>query len=182
MNAGVERKMKALFTNEEVAQIGAFLDRGFSANSQIFIASIFLIAKECQKLAADVLIECEKEWKRNWQYQHPDIRADALAPGAAGVQNRLSLENIYDSLKIPSPSKSKAPEITAKAMIVTTQNSVYRLGEANLQGERTVSRDAKQLDFSRCRIISLGIGEEMEIVCLDGNHPAWYTTSVTSIK
>lgn len=181
MNAGIRGKMEALFTKEEVAQVEKFFDRGFPPNSQIFIASVFLMAKD-RKSVAEVLIECEKEWQRNWQYQHPDIRGDAGAPGAAGVQNRLSLENIYNALDLPHPSNVKESEIPAKAIVVTTRNSIYRFGEANERGERTVSRDLKPLDFSRCRIISLGVDQEMELVCLHCSHPSWYTTNVISIR
>lgn len=182
MDTEIKASLQAHFTGEEVAQIEAFLDRGFSKNGQIVIASIFLFANEHQKSVAEVLNECEKEWKRNWQFQHPEIKGDTDAPAAAGIQNRASLGNIYNALQIPSPLSRKKTEIPIKAVVVSTKNSVYRFGEADQKGERSVSQEGKPLDFSRCRIISLGIGEEMELECLDGPHPGWYTTAIRSIE
>lgn len=181
MNIGVRSKVKALFTKEEAVQIEAFLDRGFSANGEIFIASIFLMAKD-RKSVQEVLAECEKEWVRNWQYQHPDIKGDAGAPGAAGAQNRLSLDNIYNTLQLSRPDNLRTSTVSSGAIIVKTKNSTYRFGEVNQRGERTVSRDEKPLDFSLCKIVYLEIGEGMELACFNSNHPAWYTTDVLSIR
>lgn len=182
MDAGIKEKIKPHFTSEEVGQIEELLNRQFSKNGQIVIASIFLYAKENQKSVAEVLKECEKEWERNWQYQHPYIKGDPDAPAAAGMQNRASLQNIYSSLGITSPFASKKAEIPAKVITVNTENSVYRFGEANQKGERTVSRDGRPLDFTRCRIVSLAVGDNMELSCLDGPHPEWHTTVVCSIS
>ncbi len=179
MNAEIKTKLEAHFTSKEVVQIEAFLDKGFSQNSQIVIASIFLYIGEYQKSVKEALSECEKEWERNWQYQHPDIRGDADAPGGAGIQNKASLENVYSALEIPSPFNTKIP---TKAITVTTKNSTYRLSEADEKGERTISRDEKPLNFTRCRIIFLALGKDMEFDCLDGLPPKWYTTSVRSIR
>jgi hypothetical protein len=182
VNAEIKARIQAHFTEKEVGQIEDFLNRGFSENGQIAVASIFLFVSECQKSVAEVLNECEKEWERNWQYQHPEIKGDADAPGAAGIQSRSSLENIYSSLGITSPLCQMKAEIPAKAITVTTRNSVYRFGEANQSRERTVSRDKKPLDFTRCKIVRLAIGQSMELRCSDGTHPNLYTSDVISIE
>ena len=80
-----------------------------------------------------------------------------------------------------APQKTKT-EIPTKAITVITKNSTYRLGEVNEKGERTISRDEKPLNFTRCRIIFLALGKDMEFDCLDGLPPKWYTTSVRSIR
>ncbi len=89
----------------------------------------------------------------------------------------------YNSGKPARPLGQMAPqrktEIPTKAIIVTTKNSTYRFGEANEKGERTVSRDEKPLNSTRCRIVFLALGKDMELECLDG---PLYTTSVRSIK
>lgn len=82
-----------------------FLEQSFPMPGQIAIASVFLYAQECGKRVDEVLEALNKEWERNWNYQHPDIRGSADAPGGAGPQNRASLENIYSTLGIPSPTK-----------------------------------------------------------------------------
>ena len=82
-----------------------FLEQGFSVPGQIAIASVFLYAREHSKQMDEVLEALSKEWKRNWYFQHPNIRGSADAPGGAGLQNRASLENIYSTLGIPSPTK-----------------------------------------------------------------------------
>ncbi|MBI2625389.1 MAG: hypothetical protein HYW70_03605 [Candidatus Nealsonbacteria bacterium] len=182
MDSEIKVKLEAHFTSGEIRRIEDFLNRGFSKDGQIVIASIFLFANENNKSVDEVLIECEKEWESNWQYQHPDIKGSADAPGHAGTQNRRSLANIYLALNIPNPLIQKMAEIPTKAIIVTTRNSVYRFGEANQKGERTVSRDGNPLDFTRCIIIYLSVSDGIEIKCLDGSHPGWYTTPVLSIK
>jgi hypothetical protein len=179
MNIEIKNKLKNRFTDKEVLQIETFLNKGFSENGQIAVTSIFLYSSEHQKSVEDVLSECGKEWERNWQYQHPDIKGDADAPGGAGTQNKVSLENIYSALKIPSPFNTEVP---TKAITVTTKNSVYRFSEADKKGKRTISRDENPLDFTQCKILFLAIGKDMELECLDGPHPKWYTSVVRSIK
>ena len=105
MDAKMRAVLEVHFTSEEVVQMEAFLDRGFSENGQIVVANIFLFGRENQKSVTDVLIECEKEWERNWQYQHPDIKGDPDAPGGAGIKNRTSLENVSSALGISPPSQ-----------------------------------------------------------------------------
>ncbi|TFB09129.1 hypothetical protein E3V08_01335 [Candidatus Atribacteria bacterium MT.SAG.1] len=181
MDKRIKARIKSCFTGKEVERIESFLDRRFSKNGQIVIVSIFTSAKREKISIKKVFIGIEEEWKRNWHFQHPEIKGDPDAPGNAGRQNRMSLENIYSFLGILSPFKLKENKILAKAIIVTN-NSTYRLGKSGKNGERSVSRDVKPLDFTRCRIVSLSVGKSMELSCLDGSHPKWYTTNVTSIK
>ena len=105
----IEDTIKALiargYTEEEANQIKDFLDRGFSPNGIIVIASIFTFAKEHDESisAAKILEECKKQWERSWYYQHPAIKGNPDAPGGAGIQNRASLELIYSAIGVPSP-------------------------------------------------------------------------------
>lgn len=189
MISKIKQALEKKFQGKGLAPIVAFLDQGFSENGQIAVASIFLFAKEHQVSVADVLAQCQVEWDRNWKNQHPEIRGNPDAPGGAGIQNRASLENIYAALGIPSPLKSAQERraagknnIPSQAIVVTTGHSVYRFGEADKTGERTVSRDNNPLDFSSCRIHVLMAGEGMKLECLGGSHPNWYTTLVTKIE
>jgi|GEM_PF-2092160 len=189
MISKIKQALGKKFQGKELAQIVAFLDQGFSENGQIAVASIFLFAKEYQVSVADVLAQCQREWDRNWKNQHPEIRGNPDAPGGAGTQNRASLENIYVALGIPSPFKSAQERraageknIPSQAIVVITGNSVYRFGEADKTGKRTVSRDNDPLDFSSCRILILIVGESMKLECLGGSHSNWYTTLVTKIE
>lgn len=185
MDASIRDQFSRVFAPDEVGRIENFLNRGFSLNGQIAIASIFLFAKGGGKDVIGVLAECEREWERSWQYQHPQIKGDPDAPGNAGIQNRASLENIYHALGIPSPLRSPQSEDTPppqKAFVARTENSVYRFGKANRKRERDVSRDERPLDFTRCIIRSCTVLNDMVIQCLDGPHENWYTTHVLSIE
>jgi len=181
----VKQKIRSVlvgrFSGKELNSILNFLKRDFSENGQIVIASIFINALENNKPTEEVLALCEKEWKRNWQYAHSDIKGDPDAPGI-GWQNRISLENVYAALNIPSPFKEKEPEIPQNPLVVTTHNSVYKLGKAEESGKRTVSRDGHPLDFTECKILLLKKGGSMELECFDCAHLNWYTTMVISIE
>jgi len=180
MNNKVKKELEDRLTEKEVLQIETFLNNGFSEKGEILIARSFLHANDHQKSVEDVLAECVKQWRKNWGSQCLETRADIEARGDIGVQNRLSLENIYSSLGI---RYSFSPKISGSALIVTTRdNSVYQFGEADREGIRTVSCDKKTLDFTECRILSLFPGESMELECLGATHSRWFTSEVLSIK
>jgi len=141
-----------------------------------------MFAAEHGRPVPEVLAACEKEWERNWKFQHPDLRADSDAPGGAGNQNRVSLENVYSSLGIPSPLQ-EGTKIPPEAIAVRTANSAYRFGAADEQGKRKVERENNPLPFKACKIIFLAVGKEM---VLDHGGTVmkgwfWYTTPVQSI-
>lgn len=184
MDEGMKEKMKALFTTQELAVIESFLDRGFSIDGQISIASIFLRAKEKGITIERVLEECEKEWVRNWTYQHPQIKGSPDLPGKLGMENRKSLENIYAAIGVLSPFKEGTEGIPLAAFKATTRNSVYEFGEADRDGWRTVSRENNPLKFNRGRILYLllGTGMDIEYVDSDGQKRVWGTTNVSSIE
>jgi len=103
-NSVIANGIKNAFPDEkDAALIEDFVGRGFSINGELVVASIFLYAKGNGKSVTEVLAECEKEWERSWNFQHPDIKRDPNAPGNAGIQNRVSLQNIYSALGVQSP-------------------------------------------------------------------------------
>ena len=71
------------FDATEVQQIVDFVEKGFSLNGEIVVVSVFFYAKEHGKSLDEVFAVCEAEWMRSWKYQHPDIKGDPDAPGAA---------------------------------------------------------------------------------------------------
>lgn len=171
------------FAPEEVQRIVAFLDRGFSPDGEATVATnIFFYAKEHGKKLADVFAACELEWTRNWQNQQLNVRGDTDAPGPAGVQNRISLSNIYKALGIQNQSR-EGKNIPKEPMIVKTGNSTYIIGPANENGERTMSKEGEALPFQKCRIISLAKGEVMKYSVLDGlsSNELWETSQVDKI-
>lgn len=183
----VERIKKGLegkFSDAEIAQIESFLDRGFSLAGQIAVASIFLFAKESQKSVADVLKACETEWERNWQHQQPDIKGNPDVPGGAGNQNRVSLNNIYRALGVPSPLDAKEIEVPRKPFKAKTAHSTYVFGQADDKGERTIAREEKPLEFARCMVNFLAIGKGMQLEALDDpkGKTTWRTSAVLSIE
>lgn len=104
MKTAIKAALKDRFTEEEVAKIEAFIDKGFSEGGRVVVASIFLRADEEGKTVAQVLEQCEKEWPNNWNFQHPDLRGDPDAPGGAGRTSRIALLNIYNALGIKPPN------------------------------------------------------------------------------
>lgn len=182
MDQGIVSFLNNNLKPAEVTKITTFLN-GFSRNGQIAIASIFVFAREAGKSVDEVLDLCEKESRRNWHCQHPDIRGDADAPGAAGLQNRASLEHIYGALGIKSPVAQRT-EVTANPFVVRTRNSIYSLGEADSGGKRSISRDGKPLEFTQCKVLDLMIGDQMQLQCLDGPYQedGWHTSEVISIE
>jgi len=188
MDAEIKEGLAKIFIAERVEQIATFLNRGFdSQNAQIAISSIFIYAKDNGKSVTEVLAECEKEWTRNWNFQHPDIKGDPLAPGGAGKQNNASLLNIYRALGIPTPAeaeKAALEKIPKGEFVVKTMNSTYRFGKEESGGIRSVSTDSKlPLRFSRCKIMSLAISQSMEFENPDDpDRPYRRTSMVVSIE
>lgn len=76
---------------------------GFCKNGQIVVGSIFVFAKEQGVSVEAVVGVAKKEYECNWQFQHPEIRGNPDALGAAGEQNRLSLLNVYNELGVSKP-------------------------------------------------------------------------------
>jgi hypothetical protein len=181
----MEEKVKAAleknFTDGEIARIGKFLDRGFCVGGQIVVSSIFIYAREKNISVARVLKECEKEWTRNWDMQHPDIKGSADAPGGASRENRISLINIYSALGLELPEAAEKSKVPTKAIVVKTNNSTYHFGEADKSGVRSIIRDNEPLDFNRCIILSLAVGRSMEMKDFKGPVSKWYTSPVVSI-
>lgn len=103
MDKRIEAFVREKMEGSEAEKAINFLNRGFSVNGQIAIASLFVFAREAGKTADEVLAACQTEWKKNWDFQHPELRGDPDAPGKAGLNNRISLEDIYAALGMPSP-------------------------------------------------------------------------------
>jgi len=158
MDAETKENLEKSFSPKEVSQIEKFLDRGFSLNGQIVIASIFLYAKDQGLDVAEVLAECQKEWQKNWQHQRSDIRGDIDTPGVVGYNNRISVVNICHVLAIPLLSRIVEVETPARSITVTT----------------------KPINCTWCRIAMLSRGYRMRFVALDGSeiYTEWTTSSV----
>lgn len=154
----------------------------FSLNGQIVIASLLWVAHRYQKFyAAKQLIA--RYMQEHWGYQAPEVRGD---PDFT-QKNAWYLEQAYKELGLPLLSEEaklvyKDTRIPTKVFVVKTRNSVYRFGKADKNGARTVSRDNKSLNFTRCKIAILAIEQEMKLDCLDGSSPNWYTTIVRAIE
>ncbi len=167
MDADLKSRLQKLLTPEELAVVEGFLNKGFSLNGEVVIASVFGYTKDNKVPFEKVLEVCEKEWERNWNFQHPELRGDPDAPGAAGRQNQVSLYNIYEALGIPNPYESGTKNIPQGPFKVTTLNSVYRLGKADESKERTVSRDGRPLNFTKGKVLFLAVGKPMLIKTSD---------------
>lgn len=151
----------------------------FSLNGQIAIVCFLEIAHRHGKFdQAKQLID--KFMREHWGYQAPEVRGD---PDFT-QKNAWYFERIYQELDLPLPSEDpgEKSEIPVKMFIVKTRRSTYRFGEADKNGERTVSRDNETLDFTRCKIKLLVEGSGMELECIDSTHPNWYTSKVLSIE
>lgn len=102
MDKRIESFLADKFQGVELENIKKFMNSGFSLNGQIAIASIFVFAQEYGKSVDEVLAACQNEWERNWNFQHPDMKGDP----DASASNRISLEDIYLKIGVPSPMRS----------------------------------------------------------------------------
>ena len=102
MDKRIESFLADKFQGVELESIKKFINLGFSLNGQIAIASIFVFAQEYGKNVDEVLAACQIEWENNWNFQHPDIKGD---PDVI-TSNRISLEDIYLKIGVPSPMRS----------------------------------------------------------------------------
>ncbi|UZE92996.1 MAG: hypothetical protein IB617_02445 [Candidatus Nealsonbacteria bacterium] len=126
----------------------------------------------------EYLDSLKKRYNRDPEYQHPDIggRHHEIV-GFSKTQEMFS--DIYK--RVLGLKLRKEQEIPNGSFIVKTRNSVYRFGKDE-EGERNVSRDRKPLDFSRCKITKLIIGDEMVLERLDDSGLELATTPVLSIE
>ncbi len=177
----IEAVLDLKFAPAEAREILDFLELlGFSKNGEIAVVSIFLYAQEHRKQMSEVIEACKSEWQRNWRYQHPRIRGDLNAPDEAGAQNRASLDNIYRALEIPNPSQ-EGMNVPKEQMLVKTRYSTYRLGPADENGERDITRDGKALPYKRCIVTFLFLGKEMRCTWVADFSRELCTSAVESI-
>lgn len=83
-------------------------------------------------------------------------------------------------------------EIPRGAFIVKTRNSIYRFGRANKKGARSIKRISTNqkhnlpLEFSKCVVLDLAIGEQMQVRCLNGpkhfQEGGWHTSIVLNVE
>ncbi len=100
-NKKVVKELRKMFSDEDdMVLVTKFVGRNFSANGEIIMASVILHAAEVGKPLGEILTQCEREWNRVWNLQHPAIRGDPEAPGRAGTRTRASLWNINHALGI----------------------------------------------------------------------------------
>ncbi len=79
--------------------------------------------------------------------------------------------------------KAKMAKIIPKGpFVVKTKNSVYRFGEDEGKGVRSVSRDDCPLPENKCQIKHIGIGKYMELNWYPETAEGWITTAVISIE
>jgi len=173
------RKLSVLFHPEDVARIAAFLDRdgGFSLAGEMAIVEMIEVVQGYASLE-QILEGCEREWINNWLSQHPSVRANPGLNGRMGTQNFASVEMFYFAFRVPSSLISTETEIPFESFAVRTRNSIYRFGETDLNGWRTVSRDSADLAFTRGKILYLGVGKSMTIEYLhDPRHALRHHTT-----
>lgn len=83
-------------------------------------------------------------------------------------------------------------EIPKGPFVVKTRNSAYQFGRANKKGERLIKRlstneeNVQPLEFTRCKILNLAIGDQMQVKCLNGPENlrrwGWHTSVVKSVE
>lgn len=126
----------------------------------------------------EVLDLLEKHFDKHLVYQHPDVRGTVY--NSVGInETKVMFLDICEKVLDLGPMRKQ--EIPNGPFIVKTGNSVYRFGRDE-GGERNVSRDRKPLDFSRCKITKLIIGDEMVLERLDDSGFELATTAVLSIE
>ena len=143
------------------------------------VANVLMHATDQGKeIIKEVLALLEKHFDEHLIYQHPNIRGTVY--NSLGInKTKVMFLDICEKTLGLEPMKKQ--EIPIGPFIVKTGNSVYRF-EKNEEGERNVSRDRKPIDFSRCKITKLIIGDEMILERLDGSGFEWATTTVLSIE
>ncbi len=83
-------------------------------------------------------------------------------------------------------------EVPKGPFVVRTRNSVYKFGQADKKGERTVERlstnevHTGQLGFTRCIVLYIVVGRCMELCCVDGPGDfrlhGWHSSTVQSVE
>lgn len=101
----IKIEFRKYFPREERREVYSFFNRGFCIQGKIELSKIFLAAAKQGKLFKDIMIACEAQYQRFWRDQHISIRGNPAVDSVAGMQSKISLNNIYEKLEIPSPFK-----------------------------------------------------------------------------
>ncbi len=149
----------------------------FSVNGQVFIVSLLEAAHRHGKFDEAQLV-IARFMREHWQYQAPEVRGDPHFTRT----NAEYIARAYRELKLPPPGEELAVTAPRGAIVVKTRKSTYRLGPADADGMRTVSRDEKPLEFSRCTVAHLAEGQTMVLRPPDHEtRGEWHTTPVQTI-
>jgi hypothetical protein len=135
-------------------------------------------ADQGEEAIKEVLDLLENHFNKNLAYQHPDVRGMIYNSVGINETQTMFLDICEKTLGLEPMEKQEIPD---GPFIVKTRNSIYRFSKDE-GGKRNVSRDKKPLDFSRCKITKLIIGDEMVLERLDDSGFELATTTVLSIE
>jgi hypothetical protein len=181
----LKMELRGLFENSESAQLLDFLNMagGFSLGGQFALVEMLDLMQERGVAVKEILRGLALEWRDNWRFQDFAVRGSPGKNGRVGIENAISLENFYRNFNVHSPLIATWLAIPIEAFWVQTRRSLYRLGDANLKGEREIDRKPKPLGFDRCKIHRLAIGKPMLVERLDNpSSPVWWTTPVNGVQ
>lgn len=169
----LKEKLGSLYKRAEIIFIS------YGERLSFDVANILMhAADQGEEKIEEVLGLLEKHFDKHLAYQHRDVRG--MVYNSVGInETKVMFLDICEKVLGLKPMKKQ--EIPNGPFIVKTRNSVYRFGKDE-GGERNVSRDRKPLDFSRCKITKLIIGDEMVLEHLDDSGLELATTAVLSIE
>jgi len=179
-----KRRLSVLFSPDEMAQIGAFLDRegGFSIGGEIALVQMLADVQEYDAPFDKILDGLEAEWHQIWSRQDLNVRGSPGAVGEPGFFNRVSLESFYLAFHTPSPLHAVPVEIPTKSFTVKTKGDSYQFGEADINGWRTVARVSGGLTFNWGKVRYVAIAKSMAIEAVVNSQTVmWHSTPVLYI-
>ncbi|MDO8619996.1 MAG: hypothetical protein Q7R64_01445 [bacterium] len=110
LDAGIERFRQVKYTEEEIAQITAFLER-FCSTGILFLTELFIRARiyKHRKPLEIVLTACRKYDELVWKYSTPGRYGDPDDPTCSppgecrGAHNAGAVARVYLDIELPFP-------------------------------------------------------------------------------
>jgi hypothetical protein len=174
----VEQLIGQYLPADKIATATDWLSKFESGCGQMNIAAI-LIHAEQNALFGEAVTALEKCWEADFQYTHPEARANDAIPKTDFLLNRIMADAKLLELETIN---GKIAELMTSEYTIKTHNSSYHLSSKPVDGFRTLTREGDGKETIG-NLISIKLDWDMSFEIDEGESAGkyWNTSVVTEI-